>query len=334
MVSVTAALPRAITVSVLLPLTGPRGRPPPDANLLRRGILQVLRANARSTERGDAIAASFHDDPGEAGHAWTISPPFGHRGETLFRLTAIGLATAQELADVLEPGSRLVPEQWSIGPLDRWRVCAAGIDGLVRDARLVGPRRLGIRLLSATAMSGARRGSYGALSSASLVEGWRRRWAAHLGLEHPLAEVLAPAGRGQHDRFGAWVRDAVVIRDAELVTARCALPLRHAKPAIATSGHLVLEARAADSPAHAALAALWRFSLFCGSGRHLTLGFGQTLPFCIADDPAPARLRMPAQAPTAREPIASSGIGALVAAHPQRLPLRHETRHSDAFPAG
>lgn len=328
-------LPHGAAASVLLPLAGPSGREP-DANLLRRGILKVLRENAADRARGAEIAAAFHDDPGEAGHPWAVSPPFSYQGEVLCRLTAVGIATAEELADVLEPGSALVPEHWKIGPLDRWRVCAVDIDSLAGDPAVVGARRLGVSLLSPAAISGLRRGSYGSVTPRALIEGWRRRWVAHLGFDHPLAEVIAPVDRGQPDPFGDWVRDEVGVCSAELSMAPYDLPFENANPALATSGAVVLEIAGPWSPARAAVNALWRFSLFCGSGRHLNLGFGQTLPFPVSTQRRPERRPVIATpgSSTRRIRLAGAGIGALVGLHPHGLPVGREALwQREAHPA-
>ena len=314
-------LPAGAAVSVLLPLAGPAGAVPPYPDQLRKGILRVLRERGTDRSVGTAIASRLHDDPGESGHPWAVSPSFWHAGQAYFRLTAVGIATARQLGELLGCGSPMVPDHWSIGPLPGWRTTAASAHELAGDPADVGPSRLGVALLSHTALSGARRGTYAIPSAAGLVEGWRRRWLAHLGAEHPLAGLIALPARGLPDPFAIWLRDEVTIASGGLRLERCALAHDRRQRIPVAAGILVLRLPAGWTLAHAALRALWRFSMFCGSGRHLTNGFGQTLPFVAStltprsiaastrDLPGPALAGGPARS-------------LLIKLHRHKLPLR------------
>jgi len=157
-------LPAGAAVSVLLPLAGPPGALPPYPDLLRKGVLRVLRERSADRLAGQAIASRLHDDPGESGHPWAVSPAF-----------ASGVLALQ-----LPPG-------WTL--------------------------------------------------------------------------------------------------------------------------------------AHAALRTLWRFSLFCGSGRHLTVGFGQTLPFDVGAL-APRSVAASERALAGPTLAAGAERALLIARHPHPLPLR------------
>lgn len=314
-------LPEGAAVSVLLPLNGPSGALPPYPDQLRKGVLRVLREGGSDRLPGCEIASRLHDDPGESGHPWAVSPSFRLGGRPYFRLTAVGIATAQELGELLACGSPMVPDHWSIGPLPSWRTTAASADALARHPADAGPWQLGVGLLSHTAVAGTRRGTYGIPSAAGLVEGWRRRWLAHLGAEHPLADLIAVPVRGAPDPFGIWLRDEVTIASGGLRLERCTLPHDRRRSIPVAAGVLVLQLPSGWTLAHAALRALWRFSLFCGSGRHLTTGFGQTLPF---EAGALAPRSTAASARDLPGPVLTDGPARtlLVERHRHTLPLR------------
>jgi len=318
-------LPDGAAVSVLLPLKGPAGALPPYPDQLRKGVLRVLRERGGDRLPGHEIAARLHEDPGESGHPWAVSPSFRLRGQPYFRLTAIGVVTAQALGELLTGDSPMVPDHWSIGSLSGWRAAAASAAALAGQPAAAGPWRLGVGLVSHTAVTGTRRGTYGIPSAAGLVEGWRRRWLAHLGAEHPIAELIAVPARDAPDPFGNWLRDEVTIASGGLRLERCALAHDRRRHIPVAAGVLMLQLPGGWTLAHAALRALWRFSLFCGSGRHLTVGFGQTLPF---DAGALAVRSVAASERDLPGPALADGPARslLVERHRHTLPLRSDRR--------
>lgn len=52
---------QACVASLLLPVAGPPGAPPPRADLVRRGMLRVVRERAPDRDAGRALADPFED---------------------------------------------------------------------------------------------------------------------------------------------------------------------------------------------------------------------------------------------------------------------------------
>lgn len=269
-----------IAVSLLLPLVGPSGRRPPDANLLRRGVLRMLKENPADALEGARIAARFHADPGPAGHPWAVSPPVHHRGGWWFRLTAVGVASAVEIADALWADARLVPSAWRLGELEHVGVAAIDVE---RATSAQDPpameEQLAVAFLTPAAFSGRRRGAYDARTSlALLVRGWRERWHAYFAPDHPFDSLIDPRGENAR-RFTDWL-EGVIVDTTRLGHGLGGLPgTTRGSPPIrvpTVEGLLTLTVRGSCAERDA-LRALVRFAEYAGTGRHRNFGLGQTL---------------------------------------------------------
>lgn len=260
-------IPRAepVALSLLLPLVGPRGADPPNADLLRRGVLRQLeRWRAQATR-------DFHDDPGSAGHGWTVSDPLEHHLGLWFRVTAAGTSAAFALAHSLGEGGPLVPNHWRIGSAALWGLMTATIDELSIMGSYGPSERVGVVLLSPTTFSPPVGEGHDPLPTVGrLFGGWARRWTAHLDSAHPLSKVI-----GDGDRMERWMGRHLRVVDASLRTERRSRgPVRAARGVV---GSVEFVLKGDRGPERDAVRALARFACFCGTGRHLSFGFGQTL---------------------------------------------------------
>lgn len=270
-----------LAVSLLLPLVGPPGRRPPDANLLRRGILRMLKDSPRDAIEGARTATRFHADPGPAGHAWAVSPPVHHRGGWWFRLTAVGVESAVEIAEALWADARLVPSAWRLGELEHVGVAAIDAQQATSPQNPPTPNeQFAVTFLTQAAFSGRRRGAYDALPELRLlVRGWRERWHAYFAPDHPFDALLDPRGASTR-RFTDWLEE-VIVDTTRLKHGLGGLPgTTRGSPPIrvpTVEGHFTLTVQGSPCAERDALRALVRFAEYAGTGRHRNFGLGQTL---------------------------------------------------------
>lgn len=247
-------------MSLVIPIQ-PSDAPLPDGNLLRRGLLALLR------EVDEREVHALHSDPGPGGRPWTISDPFMWQDRWRFRLTTVGRRTCQLAAAALRPGRLAGARGWAISSRSEWRVRALRADQILSrhertEAALV------ITQLSPCEFS-ARDGAPTPWPTASThLATWWRRWHALLG-----PDTLPPA-------LSTWAQtDAVLKRGVEIaswdLTARRLSTSRGLRP-LASSGSLTLRIRGGIAEVDGMLA-LARFGAYCGVGRKLAHGLGQVL---------------------------------------------------------
>lgn len=282
---------QACVASLLLPVAGPRGAPPPSADLLRRGMLRVVREQAPDPGAGRALAELLHRPATPNGRPWTISPPIRRPEGTYFRLTLLGLSTSIEVAAAVREGAMMVPDHFRLGPRDRWGVRIDDLDALTASRGHGALERATITFLTAMTMRDTEgRGHDPTPDSVRLLRSWSARWLGHLGrTRHPLADPFEDADRRAD--LEDWVREHATLeehsierRDVVPPTGRGALS---GSPIPTVRGAMHLCVASPPCAERDALRTLLRFASHAGTGRHLAAGWGQTL-VRVAAPPGPA----------------------------------------------
>lgn len=282
---------QACVASLLLPVAGPSGAPPPSADLLRRGMLRVVREQVPDRRAGAALAELLHRPATPNGRPWTISPPIRRPEGTYFRLTLLGLSTSIEVAAAVREGAMMVPDHFRLGPRDRWGVRIDDLDALTASRGHGALERATITFLTAMTMRDTEgRGHDPTPDPVRLLRSWSTRWLGHLGrTRHPLAEPFEDLERRAH--LQDWVREHATLEEHSLERHDVAPPTGRGAlggspiPTVRGTMHLCIA-----SPPCAerdAFRALLRFASHAGTGRHLAAGWGQTL-VRVAAPPGPA----------------------------------------------
>jgi hypothetical protein len=227
----------------------------------------------------EALVAELHRDVGAAGKPWTVSAAMEIAGQAWFRVTVLGVELGVRLSELLFAGARLVPGPFRIGPTDRWGVQVATLDDLLSPGSRRDTERIAVTFFSPTTFRSADGRSHDPEPTPErLLGSWRRRWIGHLGRESlvPATAMIAPAP-GADDTLLDWVRGCVTLehdtlerRDVQPAGGRGA-PI----PTVRGTMHLAIHSPAC--PERDAFRALVRLGGYAGTGRHLNVGFGQTL---------------------------------------------------------
>lgn len=278
-------LGNAQAASLILPLIPPSARPAAQPHLpdqIRRGLIQALERAG-----GPEAAAPFLGDPGHSGPAWTISAPPAGRGQSWFRLTVLGRERVRSVTSALAQEPELL-HGWRVGRAERWSASwLEELDVLAEDVGAGGgPERIAVHFLSPTRRAETEpRAGTPLPDPVGLLLGWRQRWLGHL--DAPAIEWPGASS------FRTWLGEHLEIVGVELHTARqrsvrSKLPAPGGSPDAATRrgryvkpvgfvGRLDLKLVGPDGPERAFARSLARLAFFCGTGKHLAQGFGQTL---------------------------------------------------------
>lgn len=276
-------IPDTVAMSLFLALR-PSDAPPPDGNLVRRGLLAIIR------EADAELPAVLHEDPGSGGHPWAVSDAVCIEGRWWARVTAIGARTCCALGKALRPGGLPATAGWRVAEKRGWRVRAVPVEALVippgrRETMIV------VSLLSPTTFSSSDGGETSEPDGHALVGSWARRWAKHLG-----AAMLPTDIPSDRTDLRAWIEPNSEIVDGRLqmVTVRTTRGVR----ATGCVGAVVLRI-SGDPRDVAAIAAITRFATFSGTGKRLAHGFGQTV---VGSRPASWEALLAAHLPLRQRP--------------------------------
>lgn len=254
-------VPETVALSIVLPLE-PSDAPPPDANLLRRGLLALMR------ERATDVPVALHEDPGPVGRPWTVSDAIRVRGRWRFRVSAVGRTACLDLARSLRPGRLAAARGWRLGPAAGWAARASTREDLCRPIEL-GVAPIVVSLLSPTTFSTPDgRGQEPRPNAQRMFGSWWRRWRDHLGPQTLPDGLNLPPRAVQR-----WVSGHVEVLDCRVHVVR----RRTTRGIEAAGGVGTVLVRASGDPADVTAAcALARFGSFAGTGRRLAHGFGQS----------------------------------------------------------
>lgn len=254
-------VPETVAVSIVLGLQ-PSDAPPPDGNLVRRGLLAQIR------EHDPEAAETLHADPGPSGHPWSVSDAFTAHDRWWVRVTCIGGLRSRLLGRALRPGRLPATRGWRVASVSTWRARAVRVEDLYvaaasRDAIV------GVTLLSPTSLVGVDGIETPKPDPMLLLGCWARRWTAHLG-----EATLPDAVPRQRRVLRRWIADHTSMT-ASLLTLSDTETSRQLR-VTASQGFIALRFTG-PSETVAALATLARFGTFSSTGRRLAHGFGQTV---------------------------------------------------------
>lgn len=234
-------------------------------------------------ERGQGAVCLFHQKSA-GGLPWTVSAAFGPPGAHRFRLTVLGVGLrtmAIALRDRVRKGGGLL-HGWRIGDPSGWLVRGTG--GVERMAAAPAggdDGRMLVFFLSPAVTRYDRSGREPVGDVLTMVASWRRRWLNHADPSHPLTAVIQERSADGRSALLQWCSERIELLDAGMRqrTWRAA----GGWPCTGGVGWIDLRTHGGTGPERAALRALARFSLFCGTGGHLSFGFGQTLALVGAE---------------------------------------------------